>query len=271
MVCLTSEIEVGHDQIQIPREVGLSHDISGSCAYPFIRYFACEHSGRVHRFILGCHSRWEDTCPHCAAKWRKTMRRKYHQGVLAMKSPKFITLTLKRSDVVGGDGLKGTHTLDDLWKLRNRLFQIIRKRKNPRTGKPYRIGSWVACIEPPNHIHMIVDCDYITQHEMVEIWHSITGDSMIVDICAVRSKSQCSGYVTKYITQTKDWPFISQTMRSHLRICQSHGIPKDSREKPLFCPCGQIKCLHPTYTSEYYDELKYEEWDNLILGRSDGT
>lgn|GEM_PF-3500425 len=271
MVCLTSEIEVGQNQVKIPKEIGLFHDISGACIYPFIRYFTCEHSGRVHRFILGCLSRWEDTCPHCAAKWRKTMRRKYHRGVSAMSSPKFITLTLKRSDVVGSDGLKGMHNLDDLWKLRNRLFQIIRKRKNPRTSKPYRIGSWVACIEPPNHIHMIVDCDYIPQHEMVEIWHSITGDSMIVDIRAVRSKSQCSGYVTKYITKTKDWPFLSQTMRSHLRICQSHGIPKDVREKPSFCHCGRLHCLHPTYTSEYFDELKYEEWDRMKLVRSDGT
>lgn len=226
-----------------------------------MRYFTCEHTGRVHRITLGCHSRWEDTCPHCAKKWRNKMRKKYHKGVMAMRAPKFITLTLKRRDIVGEDGTRGSHKLDDIWALRNQLFHIIRKRKNTHTGKPYRIGSWVACLEPPNHIHMIVDCEYIPQHEMAEIWHTITGDSIIVDIRAVRSKSQCSGYVTKYITKTKDWAFMSPSERDHLRICQSHGIPKEDRKKPSLCPCGQLHCLHPTYTAEYYDTLRYEEWD----------
>jgi hypothetical protein len=240
---------------------GIAHDFHGNCLSPFSRYFKCEHTGRIHRVTLGCHSRWDDVCPVCASKWRKMMRNRYHKGVLAMVTPKFITLTLKRNDIVGDDGSYGLHSLDDLWRLRNQFFHILRKRTNSHTGKLYKIRSWVACIEPPNHIHMIVDCEFIPQHEMSEIWHTITGDSIIVDIRPVHSKSQCSGYVTKYITKTKDWPLMEPSERKHLRICQSDGLPKDDYQKQSICPCGQLHCLHPTYTSEYYDTIEYEEWE----------
>lgn len=214
----------------------------------------------AHKITLGCHSRWEDVCPYCANKWRKQMRKRYHEGVVRMKEPSFITLTLKRADMVGADGKRGSWTLDDLWALRNRFFQILRKRTNSHTGRRYRIGAFCGVIEPPNHVHLIVDCDYLPQHEMSEIWHNITGDSFVVDVRRVHDRSRCSGYVTKYITKTKDWPFIESADRDHLRICQSHGLEKEPEgDRFSLCDCGLVAGLHPTYTSEYYDELEYDE------------
>jgi hypothetical protein len=68
--------------------------------------------------------------------------------------------------------------------------------------------------------------------------------------------------VTKYITKTKDWTeqYGDLMALKSLRICQSDNLQLYDEYKSDICDCGKPD-LHPTYTSEYYDTLKYEEWE----------
>jgi hypothetical protein len=62
--------------------------------------------------------------------------------------------------------------------------------------------------------------------------------------------------------KTKDWTeqYSDLMALKSLRICQSDNLQLFDKSKPDICDCGKAD-LHPTYTSEYYDTLEYEEWE----------
>ena len=190
------------------------------------------------------------------------MKGKYRLGVRAMSGiPKLLTLTLLKDSVTGK---LVNHELSDLWQMKNRFFHVLRKRINSHTGEPYKILSWCGCIEPPNHIHIVYEGDYLPQHELSEVWADITGDSYVVDIRGTpngMSRDRAANYVTKYITKTKEWESAGYQLDDlkSLRVCQSWGLPTCESEGESICPCG-TKNLHPTYTSEYYDTLPVVEF-----------
>lgn len=237
-------------------DTAIQHDLQGDCTNSFSRFFICGSCKQVHRITLGCHRRFDSLCPSCAKKWRIKMRNKYRHGINNMRGQlRFLTLTLYYQKTPLD--MPANNRLNDLWHLKNEFFHILRNRINERTGKPYYIGAWCGCMEPPNHLHIVFEGDWIPQHEMVEIWQSLTGDSFIVDIRPVDSPGRASHYVTKYITKTKEWEefgFDFDRLKS-LRICQSWGLDIGTvPDRESICPCGK-KDLHPTYTSEYYCDL----------------
>lgn len=150
-----------------------------------------------------------------------------------MKTPKFLTLTLLKT------GGRMTERLKSLWGYRRQLFEYLR-----RAG--YRVDSWCAVIEPPNHVHIIVDSDYIPEFEISRLWHQITGDSFIVDIRAINAREdprQVFAYVTKYMTKAGGWSGMNLDLLEGFHLCGSHGLVLAVKDRKAICICGSRRPL----------------------------
>ncbi len=59
------------------------------------------------------------------------------------------------------------------------------------------------------HVHVIFDGEFWAQRDIVKVWRRVTGDSEIVDVRAVHSRSSAANYVAKYVAKPTDqanWP-----------------------------------------------------------------
>lgn len=179
-------------------------DVSEGCRNAHSFYFKEKETGRPLELITGCHCRIDVMCPECARKWRLLTRKRYISMVRRFQEPRFMTLTL-RKDYQGH-----CENVKQLWKFRKDLFRQLRDRG-------YTIRGYVATVELPNHMHLIVDCDYIPQKEISEIWLDITGDSYIVDIRARDRYGKplkdnlklAAAYITKYVTKLTHIPYAT--------------------------------------------------------------
>jgi len=126
------------------------------CPHGRLLLRACRDCGEVEGVVFPCESRFEDACPVCSRRWRQRTRARFVAGIREMRSPKFVTLTLRKPCTL--------EHLMDIWGMRKSFFSALKRRG-------YRIDSWCAAVELPNHIHLAVDCDYVPRHEMKGIWH----------------------------------------------------------------------------------------------------
>lgn len=104
-------------------------------------------------------------------------------------------------------------------------------------------GTWHV------HLHAIIDGDYMPQAVLSDLWHTITGDSFIVDIRAVRSRKNAVAYIAAYVTKGSSvdhWPDEAvcefATAMHGQRLLQSfgtlHGVPldvADEDDEPTEC------------------------------------
>ena len=100
-----------------------------------------------------------------------------------------------------------------LWQFRKQLYRELRNGFKVRDKRgvwhyerrPFKIRNWVACIEVPNHMHIIFDAEFIPQSVIADIWEKITKDSFIVDIREVvgcdDNVKKAVAYITKYVTK----------------------------------------------------------------------
>jgi len=116
------------------------------------------------------------------------------------KNPKFLTVTQLKKKVSKNVAYGTIDRLKRIWECRKALFKEIRRRG-------YRIDGWCGVVEPPNHIHMVIDSpDFIPWQEISNIWHTITGDSYIIDIREVKKDRQrLAGYLAKYLSKACKW------------------------------------------------------------------
>jgi hypothetical protein len=169
-----------------------------------------------------------------------------------MDSPRFVTLTLKH---------KREPLFLTLARLRASFAQL---RRNPIwtsavVGGVYSIevkrnadtGCWHA------HVHAITDGTFLAQKRLSDAWLHVTGDSMIVDIRAVRSRRDVVSYVTKYISKPADlsgWPreCVEEYARdmSGVRCVQTFGNCHGRRVEPEDdgCVVQQVEPLTSTAT-----------------------
>jgi len=159
------------------------------CYNPRNIYLYCGECNRPVMITVGCHSRFKCVCPSCSQEYLRKTKKRFSQIVKAMNSPKLITLTLNK------DNEDLPRRFKSLWSMKSRLFFYLKRRK-------YKIRYWVGVIEMPNHVHVIVDCEYVPQHELSEIWELTTGDSFVVDIRKVWNHKKAINYIVKYITKT---------------------------------------------------------------------
>lgn len=224
----------------VPR---IEADVSGDCGEPRHVYFRCGNCERLVKITVGCGKRFETFCPSCAKRWRNRTFRKYWAAVVIMKAPKLMTLTLKKH--TGDDAAR----LLGLWELRKAAFKEIRRRG-------YSIRSWVAVIEPPNHIHLIVDSEFIPQRELSQIWHTVTGDSFIVDIRKVnvgRSPKAVAVYITKYLSKASKWEGINLDRLEGFHLIGSNGLPPRTPPRAI-CVCD-VRALVKIDEYDYDAEL----------------
>lgn len=143
-------------------------------------------------------------CPTCR---RRRSRRTFHDlcaHVGAMDSPRFITLTQKA---------KNEPLFLSLARLRGNFKTL---RKNPIWKDAVRGGIYAIEVTRNTdtklwhvHMHIVADGDFLAQKRLSEAWQHASGDSYIVDIRAIHSKTQVASYVTKYISKPTDlskWP-----------------------------------------------------------------
>lgn len=199
----------------------LAIDHSGGCEHGKEYFFVCEKEGRPISVTFGCNKRYATICPVCSQKWASAKARWIYDAILDMNAPKFITLTLfKRLDKY--------ENLNRLWDCRNALFKALRR-------KGFRIKSWVGVVELPNHVHIVADTTYIPQRTISELWKTITGDSFIIDIRAVRSKKGSARYLSKYLSKSLAYDLDPERFKG-FHVVQSWGVARRPKNA-LVCPC----------------------------------
>jgi hypothetical protein len=128
-----------------------------------------------------------------------------------------LTLTLKHI----GESLS-----EQIERLR-KSFIALRKRKFWKecvTG-----GLWfmeitfnkVTC-EWHTHFHVLLDGSYIPQKKLSREWLTVTGDSSIVDIRAIKNKNKLAKYVAKYVAKIMDITVLETQQRIEL-FASVHG------------------------------------------------
>lgn len=229
----------------------LDFDKSDGCSRPREFFFECPDCNRPIRITMGCGNRFDSFCPACSKKWQRKTRNRFLTGTNNMISPKFLTLTLRK------DGGRMEERLLSLWAMRKRLFFYLK-----RAG--YKIKSWCGVIEPPNHVHLIVDMDYIPKSVISETWKTITGDSFIVDIRKINAFGDprtVYSYVTKYMSKASSWTGINLEKLKGFHLIGSLGLTVNRSRKPV-CICGSDRCLERRTADFWYatgeDRVDYE-------------
>lgn len=197
----------------------------------FVRH---RHTGEVRIASKRCHLRW---CPLCQRVRRYIMTGSISAWLKDIQRPKFVTFTLKhREEPI-------SHQIDRLY----RSFRNLRRWKPLKQAM--RGGVWFFQITKNEidgkwhpHIHCLLDSDYIP-HEMLEVaWETVTGDSYIVDIRAVKDVKDAADYVARYATSpcdmrklgTVDLFELAQALFGR-RICGKFGSAKNVQLSPKKC------------------------------------
>jgi len=160
-------------------------------------YFArSEETGKVRVVSNSCRLRW---CPHCARAKANYIRGQVKDWILKIRRPKFLTLTIKHSNV------SLEKQIDSLY----RAFRLLRKhetiRKNLRGGvwffqlkKAEKTGEWHP------HLHVVLDSNFIDKTVWSVEWLRSTGTSYIIDIRAIKNPKKVSDYVARYTSRCCD-------------------------------------------------------------------
>lgn len=140
-----------------------------------------------------CGLRW---CPLCSASKSWIYSQQMIPWLGKCKHAKFVTLTLKHSE------LALSVQLDRIYKS----FQSLKKKAN---FKKYIIGGvWFFQVVKSHktqqwhpHLHILVDGRYMPQRILRQMWEKITGDSYIVHIEAVKNKQKALEYAARYVAR----------------------------------------------------------------------
>jgi len=250
-VPVTSHLLGVEPSLDSPYEISAEGDCHGTppvilnlaeikgCPQGRLLYRSCNECGAVEGLVVPCNSRFMGECPPCSRRWRRRNRARFMAGIREMRAPKLVTLTLRKPCSV--------ERFVDIWSMRRSFFDSLRYRGHP-------IRSWCGTAEPPNHLHLVVDCDYIPKGEMKEIWHGVTGDSFILDIRPLQRERDglagASAYVTKYLTKASETPRSPERGDGHPRsdaeqfkgfhLIGSWALPLHGSWVPLphLCSCG---------------------------------
>lgn len=188
-------------------------------------------TGEIRIASNACHLRW---CPVCAESRKNYIGHSVAEWLLAQKFPKLMTLTLKHRDTT-------LHNqIEDLY----RYFSQLRKLKDFRdlvTG-----GVWFFQIKQTGkakewhpHLHCVVTGRYLPRRLLRNLWHDITGDSIIVDIRSVKDPAGCALEVARYSARPgplkdldlKDAVELVNVMHGR-RICGTWGTGRKISLKP---------------------------------------
>jgi hypothetical protein len=131
---------------------------------------------------------------------------------------RFLTLTLKVNTGPLSDQID--RLLDCFAKLRTRAFW----RKRVTGGCAFIEVKWSEKHAGWNvHVHCMLHGLFIPHSDLWRAWHSITGDSMVVDIRLVNDKDVIGRYVTKYVSKPLSNTFLNRSEQFDELICAMVG------------------------------------------------
>jgi hypothetical protein len=147
-----------------------------------------------------CHDRF---CVPCAAERSSRIRDSLARHMYQRENMSLITLTLAAS----------TAPLTEILDRITRCFRLLRNKplwKKAVQGGCSIIetklgegsGAWHV------HFHILAETKFLHQARLSELWHSITGDSRIVDIRRVGAHSGAISYITKYVCKAADHSIV---------------------------------------------------------------
>jgi hypothetical protein len=188
-----------------------------------------------------------------------------------MENPKLVTLTLLK--VWGTPAIR----IRKIVKYAKRLRYYLSRR-----GIKVKSSFWVMEVDDKGfpHIHAVWDTTYIPQTTLAEIWGSVTGDSMIVDIRAIkhrrRPKGGIASYLTKYLTKTF-WNIMNGVYENVVRdaIAGTHfvgswGVLLAWVPRRVICFICKKDVLHfqDLRLTEYLDggSIKWKEKHGHVIG-----
>ena len=143
-------------------------------------------------------------CPTCQQRRARSTAAKVSALTATMDSPRFMTFTLRHAE----------RPLFLTIAALSASFRVLRATKEWRRhveGGVYAVeitrnaetGLWHA------HVHVICSGTFWAQADMSRVWLRVTGDSKIVDVRAVHSRSAAANYIAKYVAKPSDaahWP-----------------------------------------------------------------
>lgn len=153
----------------------------------FVRH---SETGQVRVSSHHCRLRW---CPLCSRARSAFLRSQVETWFSTVKTPKFLTITVKHSTQELGIQLNDLYAN---WQRLRKLKVMAEKCKG---------GVWFfqLCFNPKTnewhpHLHCVIDSDYISHNWLSRQWSRITGHSKVVDIRAVRDPKDVAKYVARY-------------------------------------------------------------------------
>jgi hypothetical protein len=148
-----------------------------------------------------CHDRWCMACGNTRSRLIAANLERH----LADRPARFITLTLKHRD-------------EPLTSQIDRLFRSFRTLRSKPLWKKCVTGG-AAFLEVKRskngqhwhpHIHVLVEGEFIRKDLLSAEWLLATGDSHVVDVRFVRSRSEVVSYVAKYASKPLDSTLFEQ-------------------------------------------------------------
>jgi len=139
-----------------------------------------------------CHDRW---CVPCARERSRIIASAIASAITPHQT-RLVTLTLKS-------------TTEPLTELIDKLYASFRALRRRSVWEDAVDGS-IALLELVigkdgirwhPHLHILAVGRYIHQPDLSAAWHSITGDSYIVDVRAIRNPELAIAYVAKYASK----------------------------------------------------------------------
>ena len=139
-----------------------------------------------------CRNRW---CVPCQRERAAKLAARFIPA-LVLHETRFLTLTLKSAPT-------------DLTTQLNRLYKCYRKLRRTELWRCHIKGALAFCEVTRSgdtgqwhpHLHVLVHGTYLRHAELRDTWHSITGDSWIVDIRRPNNTHDTLRYLTTYVTK----------------------------------------------------------------------
>lgn len=143
-------------------------------------------------------------CPTCQHRRAQEVASRTATLIGSMDSPRFLTLTLRSMD----------RPLFLTLAALSAAFRVLRETKEWR--RHVKGGVYVTEItRNPNtglwhaHMHVVFQGQFWAQRDISKVWLRVTGDSQIVDVRAVHSRTSAANYLAKYVAKATDsehWP-----------------------------------------------------------------
>lgn len=148
-----------------------------------------------------CHDRF---CVPCSSERSWRIRQSLLTHMFKRKDMSLITLTL----------LQSAAPLSELLDRIGKHFKALRNR--PLWKKAVAGGACIVETKVSDdgkhwnvHMHVLAEAKYMPQQALSQEWHTVTGDSYVVDVRRVGAMTGAVQYITKYITKAADHSIVT--------------------------------------------------------------